>query len=128
MSHYAKVIDGKVVQVISAEEDFFDSFMDSSPGHWIKTSYNTRGGEHYDPQTGEINTSEKTPALRGNYAGVGYIYDFQNDVFYAPKPFESWTLNTSTWQWQAPTPMPDDGKIYYWDENTLSWLLISSDL
>ena len=111
MSHFAKVCDGKVVQVIVAEQDFFNTFVDTSPGEWIQTSYNTHGGQH----------PEGRP-LRGNYAGIGFTYDRENDVFYAPQPFASWTLNTTTWLWEAPTPYPDDGKKYYWDEATLSWV------
>lgn len=110
MAHFAKVLDGKVVQVIVAEPEFFETFVDSSPGQWIQTSYNTRGNQH----------PEDRP-LRGNYAGVGYTYDAQNDVFYAPQPYPSWALNESTWLWEAPTPMPQDGKVYRWDEATTTW-------
>jgi hypothetical protein len=111
MSHFAKVLDEKVTQVIVAEPEFFETFIDSSPGTWIQTSYNTHGNQH--PQG--------TP-LRGNYAGIGYIYNSTNDVFYAPQPFPSWTLNQSTWLWEAPSPYPTDGKVYKWDEPTTSWV------
>ena len=111
MSHFAKVLDGKVVQVINAELSFFDTFVDSSPGTWIQTSYNTYGNQH----------PEGRP-LRGNFAGVGYTYDATNDVFYAPKPFPSWTLNNTTWLWEAPIPMPTDGKEYVWNEETTNWV------
>jgi hypothetical protein len=111
MSHYAKVVDGKVVEVISAEADFFNTFVDTSPGAWLQTSYNTHGNQH---------KLGGTP-LRGNYAGIGYTYDQQNDVFYAPKLYPSWILNKSTWLWEAPTPRPDDGKAYEWNEDTKSW-------
>ena len=114
MSHYAKVIDGKVTQVIVAEADFFKSFVDSSPGTWIQTSYNTQGNKH-----------PKGKPLRGNYAGIGYTYDATNDVFYAPQPFPSWILNKDTWTWEAPVAMPTDGKMYSWDEDTKSWSEIS---
>jgi hypothetical protein len=110
MSHFAKVVDGKVTQVIVAEPEFFDTFVDSSPGTWLQTSYNTHGNQH----------PEGRP-LRGNYAGIGYTYDAEHDVFIAPKLFNSWILNESTWLWEAPTPMPDDGKVYEWDEETTSW-------
>jgi hypothetical protein len=110
MGHFAKVLDGKVTQVIVAEPEFFETFVDSSPGAWIQTSYNTHGNQH----------PEGRP-LRGNYAGVGFTYDATNDVFYAPQPFASWTLNQSTWLWEAPTPYPQDGKRYQWDEATTSW-------
>jgi hypothetical protein len=116
MAHWAKIVDGKVTQVIVAEADFFDTFVDTSPGQWLQTSYNTHGGVH---------SGGGTP-LRGNYAGVGYTYDSANDVFYAPKPYPSWMLNGS-WLWQAPTPMPTDGKVYRWSEPTLSWVEIVID-
>jgi hypothetical protein len=120
MSHYAKVVDGKVTQVIVAEADFFNSFVDSSPGAWIQTSYNTRGGVHY----GQDGKPSGGTALRGNFAGVGYIYDQANDVFYAPQPYASWTLDETVWTWTAPKPMPTDGKIYRWDEPTTEWVEI----
>jgi hypothetical protein len=119
MSHYAKVLDGKVIQVIVAEADFFNTFVDTSPGTWIETSYNTRGNVHYNPNTG---LPDNKPPLKGNYAGIGYTYDQSNDVFYAPQPFPSWILNTNTWTWEAPIPMPNDNKSYIWDEPTLSWI------
>jgi len=110
MSHFAKVVDGKVTQVIVAEQEFFDTFVDSSPGTWIQTSYNTHGNQH----------PEGRP-LRGNYAGIGYIYDATNDVFYAPQPFPSWILNNTTWLWEAPIAYPIDGKSYLWDETVQNW-------
>jgi len=93
-----------------AEPEFFDTFVDSSPGTWLQTSYNTHGNQH----------PEGRP-LRGNYAGIGYTYDAQNDVFIAPKPFNSWVINEDTWLWEAPVAMPDDGKVYNWDEASTSW-------
>lgn len=111
MSHFAKVLDGKVIQVIVAEPEFFDTFVDSSAGTWLQTSYNTKGNQH----------PEGRP-LRGNYAGIGFIYDQANDVFYEPKPYPSWTLNKTTWLWESPVSYPNDGKSYTWDEPTTSWL------
>lgn len=118
MAHFAKVLDGIVRQVIVAEPDFFDTFVDSSPGNWLRTSYNTRGGIHY----GEDGQPDGGVALRANYAGVGYIYDSTNDVFYEPQPYPSWTISAPDWIWKAPTPKPDDGKEYNWDEGSLSWV------
>lgn len=115
MSHFAKVLDGKVIQVIVAESDFFTTFVDTSPGEWIQTSYNTYGNQH---------RLGGTP-LRGNFAGVGFTYDRANDVFYEPQPFPSWTLDQTTWLWEAPTPYPQDEKNYAWDEATTSWKEIS---
>ncbi len=111
MAHYAKVNNGIVEQVIVAEADFFNTFVDSSPGTWIQTSYNTQGNQH---------KLGGTP-LRGNFAGIGFTYDATNDVFYAPKPFPSWTLNESTWLWDAPIAYPTDGKGYVWDESITNW-------
>jgi hypothetical protein len=110
MSHFAKVVDGIVTQVIVAEPEFFQTFVDSSPGEWIQTSYNTHGGQH---------SNGGTP-LRKNYAGIGYSYDRTKDAFIPPKPYPSWVLNDDTCLWGAPTPMPTDGKNYTWDETT-SW-------
>jgi hypothetical protein len=111
MSHFAKVNNGIVERVIVAEPEFFETFVDSSPGEWIQTSYNTHGNQH---------TLGGTP-LRGNYAGVGYTYDSTNDVFYAAQPYPSWTLNETTWKWEAPVAMPTDGEKYNWNESTQSW-------
>jgi hypothetical protein len=113
MSHYAKVLNGKVIQVIVAEAEFFDTFVDTSAGTWLQTSYNTYRNQH----------PEGRP-LRGNYAGIGYIYDEKNDVFYIPQPYPSWSLDENIWDWVAPTPMPNDDKSYKWDEPTFSWVVI----
>ena len=110
MSHFAKIVDGKVVSVIVAEEDFFKTFVDSSPGQYIQTSYNTIGNKHVNGGT----------PLRGNYAGVGYTYDAEKDVFIAPKPFASWVLSAD-YLWEAPVAMPTDGKGYTWNEATGAW-------
>ena len=110
MAHYAKVSNGIVTQVIVAEAEFFDSFVDTSPGQWIQTSYNTHGGVHLNGGT----------PLRKNYAGIGFTYDSEKDAFIPPKPFESWLLNEESCLWEAPIPRPEEGH-YYWDELTLSW-------
>ena len=123
MGHYAKVQNGKVVKVILAEASFFDKFVDDSPGKWIQTSYNTRGGVHYEPNT-NTPSEDQSKALRGNYAGIGYTYDSTHDAFIPPQPYSSWTLNEETCLWESPTPYPNDGKIYSWDEDTLSWVEI----
>jgi hypothetical protein len=112
MSHYAKVVNGIVQQVIVAEAEFFQTFVDTSPGDWIQTSYNTYGGQHRNGGT----------PLRKNYAGIGFTYDRIKDAFIPPKPFASWTLNEETCLWDAPTSMPTDGKFYEWDETTTSWI------
>lgn len=120
MSHYAKVLNGIVTQVMCvADASFFDTFVDSSPGTWIQTSYNTRGGVHY---ADDGITPDGGAAMRGNYAGIGYIYDATHDVFYAPQPFPSWTLNQTTWSWEPPVAYPATGGPYTWDEPTQSWV------
>lgn len=120
MAHFAKVNNGIVEQVIVAEPEFFDTFVDSSPGQWIQTSYNTRGGVHYNPDTNEP-SADQSKALRKNYAGIGYSYDAQRDAFIPPKPYASWLLDEQTCLWQAPAPYPNDGGRYAWNEATQTW-------
>jgi hypothetical protein len=121
MGHYAKVQNGKVVKVIVAEADFFNNFVDDSPGKWIQTSYNTRGGVHYEPNS-NTPSEDQSKILRGNYAGIGYTYDSTHDAFYAPQPYNSWTLNTGSFLWESPVEYPTDGNVYNWDEETTSWV------
>jgi len=120
MSHFAKIVDGKVTQVIVAEPEFFTTFVDSSPGTWLQVSYNTRGGVHYDPATGQP-SADQSKALRGNYPGIGYTYDAASDKFYSPQPYASWVLSPKTFLWEAPVAMPTDGKPYVWNETTKAW-------
>ena len=126
MAHFAKVQDGIVTQVIVAEPEFFDTFVDSSPGEWIQTSYNTRGGVHYKPDSNEP-SEDQSKVLRKNYAGISYTYDRDRDAFIPPKPYESWLLNEDTCLWEAPVPYPDDGKFYTWDEDTQSWVEVTEE-
>jgi hypothetical protein len=107
MAHFAKVIDGIVEQVIVA--DNAEWCKSNLGGEWVQTSYNTYANEH---------KLGGTP-LHKNYAGIGYTWD--GTGFAAPKPFESWTLNNDTYVWEAPTPMPTDGKPYKWNEEDLAW-------
>ena len=106
MSHFAQVANGKVVNVIVAEQDVIDSGMFGTG--WVQTSYNTLGNKH----------PNDTP-LRGNYAGLGYTYDLAKDAFYSPQPYPSWTLS-SDFLWEAPIPQPEG--MYTWDEATLTWV------
>jgi hypothetical protein len=108
MSHFAKVENSIVTEVIVAEQDF----IKTQQGTWIQTSYNTKGNVHANGGT----------PLRGNYASVGSTYDATHDIFHGLQPFPSWTLNTNTWLWEAPTPCPNDGKIYQWDETNKKWV------
>jgi hypothetical protein len=100
MKYYAKVENGKVKKVIVAEPEFFDNFVDSSPGKWIETS--------------------KT--LRKNYAAKGYSYDTELDAFIPPQPYNSWILNEDTCNWESPVPLPAGNKDYIWDEESQAWL------
>ena len=102
MAHYAKVENSLVTQVIVAEPEFFDTFVDSSPGEWIQTS--------------------DSGSIRKNFAGCGMTYDATRDAFISIKPHASWTLVEATCQWTAPTAMPDDGNIYTWNEDTTAWV------
>ena len=112
MSHFAKVENGIVTQVIVAEQDVIDSGLFGTG--WVQTSYNTHGGQH----------PEGRP-LRKNYAGLGFTYDSSRDAFIPPKPFASWTLNEITCLWDAPTPMPTDNKRYSWNEEQLTWVEVA---
>jgi hypothetical protein len=115
MAHFAKVNNGIVEQVIVAEPEFFQTFVDTSPGEWIQTSYNTHGGQH----------PEGRP-LRKNYAGIGYTYDRQRDAFIPPKPYASWIFDEDTCLWNAPVPYPNDDKRYNWNEETQSWVEVEN--
>ena len=101
MSHFAKINNNTVTEVLVAEKDFINSGLVGDEFLWIQTSYNSN--------------------FRKNYAGVGFTYDKARDAFIPPTPYPSWTLVESTCQWEAPTPMPTDGN-YKWDEDTLAWV------
>ena len=112
MAHFAKVENGVVTQVIVIDQETLNLGHWGDPSLWVQTSYNTQANKH---------TQGGTP-VRGNYAGIGYTYDKVNDVFYSAQPFASWTISESTdWVWTPPTPMPTDGKMYSWNEETKSW-------
>lgn len=114
MSNFAQVEDSKVIDVIVADQEF----IDTQPGFWVQTSYNSYGNVHYGPDK----QPDGLPALRANYATIGGTYDVTNDVFYAAQPYPSWTISAPTWLWQAPVPYPSTGGPYVWDEATLSWV------
>jgi hypothetical protein len=99
--YWAKVRDGLVVNVIVAEESFFDTFVDDSAGTWIETK--TDG------------------SIRKNYAGIGFSYDQGRDAFIPPQPYPSWTLNEDTCRWECPVAHPNDGNIYEWNETDQQW-------
>lgn len=99
--YWAKVVDGLVVNVIVANDDFFNTFVDDSPGTWLETKMDG--------------------SIRKNYAGIGHTYDQGRDAFYEPQPYPSWTLNESTCLWESPVAYPDDGNMYNWNETTKAW-------
>lgn len=119
MSHFAKVENGKVVNVIVADQSFVDLLPESDT--WIQTSYNTRGGIHYEPDS-NIPSADQSKALRKNYAGLDSTYDAERDAFIPVKVFDSWILNEETCLWKPPVPMPLDGKLYEWNEETTQWV------
>ena len=129
MGHYAKVNQGIVQDVIVAEADFFDTFVDTTPGEWIQVSYNTRGGIHYQPNS-NTPSENQSKALRKNYPGIGWTYDEDRDAFIPPKPFNSWTLNETTCLWDPPVDYPSDfyeeSKTYDWDEDAYQSALSDS--
>jgi hypothetical protein len=125
MAHYAFLDENNVVTevIVGKNEGNFDWEQQyaSFRGQACKrTSYNTRGGIYYDIETNEP-SADQTKAFRKNYAGIGYIYDNKLDAFISPKPYESWVLDEVSCLWNAPTPYPEDGKHYDWDETTVSW-------
>ena len=119
MSHFAQIDENNIVtRVIVAEQEIIDTGSLGDPSTWIQTSYNTHGGKHYDPNTGE---EDSGIPLRKNYAGIGYTYDSERDAFIGPSPFPSWTLNETTCDWEAPVSYPTDDKLYDWDEENKQW-------
>ena len=120
MAHFAKVQNGKVIEVLVASQDFIDNYQDGRPGRWIQTSYNTKGGVHYDPETGEP-SADQSKALRKNFASIGWSYNITLYAFYGPQPYPSWTLNEISYQWEPPVAKPDNDNIYNWNEETASW-------
>ena len=101
MSYYAKIENNIVTKVIVAEADFFDTFVDDTPGQWLET--------------------KMEGSIRKNYAGIGFSYDATRNAFIPPKKYESWTLDETTCLWKAPVDMPSDNKNYVWNETTKAW-------
>lgn len=121
MSHFARVDDNDfVVDVIRITQDMVDTGHWGAPTSFVQTSFNTRGGIHCGDN--DQPSADQSKALRKNYAGIGYTLDLNRDAFIPPRDYPSWTLNESTCLWQAPTPMPTDGKPYRWNEPMLSWV------
>jgi hypothetical protein len=117
MAHYAKVINGIVIDVNVATQEWVDAQPDKWA--WVQTSYNTYGGVHYDSETRQ---PDGGVPLRKNYAGIGYRYDSERDAFIPPTPYPSWKLNEDTCLWEAPIPYPNDNtKEYLWNEHAQEW-------
>lgn len=117
MAHFAKVENGIVIDVNVADQEWVNEQQDKEK--WIQTSYNSRGGVHYLPDSSIPSGKEH---LRYNYAGIGYTYDETRDAFIPPKPYDSWILNEDTCLWESIIPYPLDGKEYYWNEEVLNWV------
>jgi hypothetical protein len=127
VSHFAKLDENNVVVFVTVgrqEDDGKEQELYERTGDIYKqTSYNTRGGVHYNPETGEP-SADQSKALRGNYAGIGFTYNETLDAFIPPKPYESWVLDESTYSWVAPIPYPEDGEVYTWDEEAGAWTAV----
>ena len=130
MSHFAKLDENNVVTFVTVgrqEDDGKEADLTERTGDVYKqTSYNTRGGVHYNPETGEP-SEDQTKAFRKNYAGLGWYFDEDRDAFIPPKPFESWVLDEDTCLWVAPVPYPEDGESYTWDEDAGDWVAVPND-
>lgn len=126
MAHYAFIdtTTNLVVEVITGKdeddtetlpEDFasWEEYYETKRDGLVckRTSYNTYANNHLNDET----------PFRGNYAGIGMIYDSENDVFYGQQPYPSWTLNETTWTWESPVPYPDGENIYEWNEEDQTW-------
>jgi hypothetical protein len=98
---FAKVKNGIVIEVMVADQEFIDSYVDSTPGNWLET--------------------RKDGSIRKNYAGIGFSYDSTRDAFIPPQPYPSWTLNEETCLWECPVAYPTDGNMYIWNEETQAW-------
>ena len=125
MAHFALLDENNIVTFVTVgrqEDDGKEAELSARTGQvYRQTSYNTRGGVYYIPNTNEPGP-DQSKALRKNYAGIGYTYDSVIDGFIPPKPYPSWVLDPQTCLWGAPTPYPTDGAQYAWDEETLGWV------
>ena len=125
MSHFAKLDANNIVTFVTVgrqEDDGKEQELCERTGDvYRQTSYNTRGGVHYNPETGEP-SADQSKALRKNYAGIGFTFDEERDAFIPPQPFPSWVLNEESCLWDAPVPYPTDGELYSWDEAAGEWV------
>lgn len=130
MAHFAKLDENNVVifVTVGAEHDDGkeDELFQRTGDVYKQTSYNTRGGVYYLPNTNEPGP-DQSKAFRKNYAGLGYTYDATRDAFIPPQPYPSWVLDEFSCLWGAPVPYPTDGKRYMWDEDTQNWIEVPND-
>jgi hypothetical protein len=108
MAHWAEIDENNIVLRVTVGDnedpngdEGYQWLLDNLGGNWVKTSYNG--------------------TIRKNFAGIDYTYDADRDAFIPPKPLDSWVVDEETCQWMPPMPRPDDGKLYYWDETSVSW-------
>ena len=146
MAHFAKIGEtSKVLAVLALDnkdmlnangveeeavgQQYLEKHNNWPAERWIQTSYNTRSGKHYDNKTGEL-SADQSKALRGNYAGIGWTWDEDNNIFYNQKPHASWVLNISEARWQSPIGDPPalteediqtNSSVYEWNEANQSW-------
>jgi hypothetical protein len=127
MAHFAEIDSNNIVTRVLVVDDLHQAdganYLANElglGGTWIQTSYNTRGGVHY----GTDNKPDGGNQIGFNYAGIGYLWDGVG--FCSPQPYPSWRLNKECYFWEAPTPMPTDGKLYNWDETTLAWVEVAA--
>ena len=127
MAHFAKLDSNNVVIFVTVgrDEDREEELFARTGDVYKQTSYNTRGGVHY--QSDGTPSADQSKAFRKNYAGLGYTYDAQRDAFIPPKPFNSWVLDEQTCLWDAPIQYPDDGKFYRWNEDNQQWDVVVMD-
>lgn len=133
MAHFAKLDENNIVTFVTVgrqEDDGLEAELTARTGDVYKqTSYNTRGGVHYNPETGEP-SEDQSKALRFNYAGIGFTFDPDKGTdggFIPPKPFDSWVLDEDTCLWKAPLPYPEDGATYTWNEELFVWELVADE-
>lgn len=129
MAHYAYLDKNNIVTFVCVGRDDGDTNWEEYYGNGVlckRTSYNTRGGVYYLPNTNEPGP-DQSKAFRKNYAGLGYTYDVIRDAFIPPKPYSSWILNDFSCLWESPIPYPNDNNEYTWNEATQSWERVSEN-
>ena len=124
MAHFAKLDKNNIVVIVCAGSEHDDGkeieLSERTGEIYKQTSYNTRGGVHYNPETNEP-SEDQSKAFRKNYAGIGYTYDEERDAFIPPKPYDSWELNEETCLWNPPVPYPSEDLMYQWNETLGNW-------